>query len=116
MFQVLSKGPFVLKYSVRFPRKGTKKGNPTMTASTVTAGRKGDPQHVLREKIEEQFVRTIFPVCILLIFCLRKTEYSFNGSRIVQAPRTSKVTFPHLVRVHTASMIPASSRPPALQS
>ena len=30
---------------------GTKIGNPTMTTtSTVTARRKGDPQHVLREK------------------------------------------------------------------
>ena len=29
---------------------GQKRGNPTMTTSTVTAMRKGDPQHMLREK------------------------------------------------------------------
>jgi hypothetical protein len=34
-----------------FPR-GPKRGNPTMTTSTITARRKGDPQHVLREKVK----------------------------------------------------------------
>ena len=37
-------------YSGRFPKGVQQKGNPTMTTSTVTAMRKGDPQHMLREK------------------------------------------------------------------
>ena len=28
---------------------GSKRGNPVMTTNTVTARRKGDPQHMLRE-------------------------------------------------------------------
>ena len=40
------------KYSDRFPG-GQKKGNPVMTTNTATAWRKGDPQHMLREKMVE---------------------------------------------------------------
>ena len=36
--------------SCRFPRGGPTRGNPVMTTYTVTTSRKGDPQHMLREK------------------------------------------------------------------
>ena len=42
---------FCLNYSSRFPEwGGNKKANPTMTVSTITASRKGDPPHMFREK------------------------------------------------------------------
>ena len=56
-FQVLSKGSFFLtclKHAESivavFPR-GPKRGYPTMTTSTITARKKGDPQHMLRENL-----------------------------------------------------------------
>ena len=33
-----------------FSQGGPKKGNPVRTTNTVTASRKGEPQHMLREK------------------------------------------------------------------
>ena len=38
------------KNFLRFPEGVQQKGNPTMTTSTITAGRKGDPQHYVEEK------------------------------------------------------------------
>ena len=35
-----------------FSRGGPKRGNPTMTTSTITARRKGDPQHYVEGKNE----------------------------------------------------------------
>ena len=40
----------MLKLQQPLSRGGPKRGNPTMTTSTITARRKGDPQHMLREK------------------------------------------------------------------
>ena len=40
----LQRGPHE-NYSSRFPDGGPKRGSPTMTTSTITAGRKGDQQH-----------------------------------------------------------------------
>ena len=44
------RGPYenmrnIVKLQQPFSRGGPKRGNPTMTTSTVTAKRKGDPQH-----------------------------------------------------------------------
>ena len=44
----MSKGVFTKTIVAVFPR-GPKRGNPTMT---ITARRKGDPQHILREQIK----------------------------------------------------------------
>ena len=48
-------------YSSRFVfPKGPKRGNPSMTASTITARRKGDPQHMLREIFVCKCSKSIF--------------------------------------------------------
>ena len=39
-----------LNYGSRFPDGVKKRENPTMTTSTITVRRKGDPQHMLRKK------------------------------------------------------------------
>ena len=51
MFQVLSKGSFFITKNITtvFPG-GPKRGNSTMTTSTVTARRKRDPQHYVEGK------------------------------------------------------------------
>ena len=36
-----------------FSRGGPKRRNPTMTTSTITAGRKGDPQHYVEGKCKK---------------------------------------------------------------
>ena len=43
---------FAAKVQYPFSRVGPKGGNPTMTTSTVTVRRKGDPQHSVEGKIQ----------------------------------------------------------------
>ena len=38
------------KIDRRFPEGGSKRGNPTMTTSTITVRTKGDPQHYVEAK------------------------------------------------------------------
>ena len=46
-----------LDYRRRFPEEVQKTEHPTMTTSTITARKKGDPQRMLRERLKERVTR-----------------------------------------------------------
>ena len=64
------------KRSPPFTRGGSKNGNPTMTSSTATAKRKGDPQHDVEGKIYvcikrwSKVVNIYFQICSYIQVCI----------------------------------------------
>ena len=60
---------------------GPKRGNPAMTTSTVTARRKGDPQHMLREIIVS--IKRWAPKHVYFVLKISKNQCKTGGQKLI---------------------------------